>query len=231
MNRPGKRLMDKINASIIRNIILLPVDTGPVTDEVAAVRTDTANFFIYRSEGYAVCFDTGYRRGLIREELSKLGIAPSEVTHVFLTHADIDHVRGVGLFRNAEVYLSHIEKQLLQGIRSPRRAVRSPRILRPCSLLHDGDIVRIGSSTVLAIETPGHTPGSMSYLLGGTYLFTGDTCKFADGKAYAGSHYTMDIEGQKASIRKLAVLQNIKYVCTAHSGVSDDFERAFGGWR
>jgi glyoxylase-like metal-dependent hydrolase (beta-lactamase superfamily II) len=46
----------------------------------------------------------------------------------------------------------------------------------------------------------------MSYLLDGAYLFTGDTCKFSDGTAYAGSRYTLDIDTQKQSLRKLAQL-------------------------
>jgi hydroxyacylglutathione hydrolase len=229
--RPGKRLIDTINQRLMQSIVLNPVDTGYITDRVAAVRTDTANFYIFRQDGYILCFDTGYRRRVIRSELSMLGIRPSEVTHVFLTHADIDHVLGLGLFRNAALYLSAAEERLFRGLRPPRRAVRTPRIRRPYSLLRDGDEVRVGAATVRAIETPGHTPGSMSYLLDGAYLFTGDTCKFADGVAYAGSRYTMDIKTQKASIKKLAGLTGVRYVFTAHSGYTEDFETAFGCWR
>jgi glyoxylase-like metal-dependent hydrolase (beta-lactamase superfamily II) len=71
----------------------------------------------------------------------------------------------------------------------------------------------------------------MAYLVDEKYLFTGDTCKFADGKAYAGTHYTMDLDMQNRSIQKLAALNNIRCVFTAHSGWTDDFETAFGCWR
>jgi glyoxylase-like metal-dependent hydrolase (beta-lactamase superfamily II) len=35
--------------------------------------------------------------------------------------------------------------------------------------------VKVGSCTLQAVHTPGHTPGSTAWLLNGAYLFTGDT--------------------------------------------------------
>jgi glyoxylase-like metal-dependent hydrolase (beta-lactamase superfamily II) len=45
----------------------------------------------------------------------------------------------------------------------------------PFSALRDGDSLEIGSATLEALRTPGHTPESTSYLLDGRALFTGDT--------------------------------------------------------
>ncbi len=41
--------------------------------------------------------------------------------------------------------------------------------------LHDGDIHNIGSILLKVIHTPGHTHGSLSFILGNKLLFTGDT--------------------------------------------------------
>jgi glyoxylase-like metal-dependent hydrolase (beta-lactamase superfamily II) len=116
-SRLNKRLLRPINASIEKRLQLKPLNTGLVVDGVWAVRADTVNFFIAETEDGLACFDTGYRRFLIREELRKLGINRLDVRYVFLTHADIDHTRGLSLFPNAEVYLSHDEKQMIHGIR------------------------------------------------------------------------------------------------------------------
>jgi glyoxylase-like metal-dependent hydrolase (beta-lactamase superfamily II) len=43
------------------------------------------------------------------------------------------------------------------------------------SPLEDGDVLRVGSVTLEAILTPGHTPEGTSYLLDEQALFTGDT--------------------------------------------------------
>ena len=40
--------------------------------------------------------------------------------------------------------------------------------------LKDGDVVRVGEHELLALHTPGHTPGSTCYLIG-AFLFSGDT--------------------------------------------------------
>jgi len=41
--------------------------------------------------------------------------------------------------------------------------------------LEDGKTFTVGTSTIRAIHSPGHTPGSTSFLLDGKFLFTGDT--------------------------------------------------------
>src|SRR4051812_49790354 len=43
------------------------------------------------------------RRSLILDPLAALGVAPDEVTHVFLSHHHPDHTINIALFPNAEV--------------------------------------------------------------------------------------------------------------------------------
>ena len=45
----------------------------------------------------------------------------------------------------------------------------------PFSALGDGDALEVGSATLEAVGTPGHTSESTSYLLDGRALFSGDT--------------------------------------------------------
>ena len=98
-------------------------------------------------------------------------------------------------------------------------------------LLKDNDVVTVGSIKVRAIATPGHTPGSMSYLVDEAILFCGDAFKLIDDKVYPIKHYTMDTERQKESIRKLAGLDNVCLACTAHRGYTEKFSEAIGSWK
>ncbi len=226
-----KKLIHRLNTRMSDKLYLRPCDTGAVNDTLYVVRADTVNLFLYRVGDAFIAFDAGYRPSVIRAELDKLGIDPNTVTHVFLSHADIDHTQGLGVFKNAKIYLSHAEEPMITGVRNIRRAVRSPRIRRGYTLLREGDVVEVGDARIRAIETPGHTPGSMAYHVDEQHLFMGDTCKLSDGKVFVGRHYTMDYEQQKQSVRKVARLDNVRCVFTAHCGYTDDLDTAFADWR
>jgi glyoxylase-like metal-dependent hydrolase (beta-lactamase superfamily II) len=83
------------------------------------------------------------------------------ITHVLDTHVHADHLsRSRGLAEQVGATLHMPE--------------RSP-VSYPFSALGDGDALRVGSTTLEAVRTPGHTPESTSYLLAGRAMFTGDT--------------------------------------------------------
>lgn len=99
-------------------------------------------------------------------------------------------------------------------------------------LLEDNQILDIAGLKVKGILTPGHTPGSMCYLVNDTWLFTGDSMSLVNGKVSEFNDlFNMDSETQRRSLRKLADLPAVKYIFTAHYGLTDDYQNAFGGWK
>jgi glyoxylase-like metal-dependent hydrolase (beta-lactamase superfamily II) len=150
-----------------------------------------------------------------------------------LTHGDVDHTGGLELFPNAQVYLSKNEEQMIDGT-TPRlmELYHSPRLKRPYTLLVDGEVVVIGGIEVRAIATPGHTPGAMSYLVDGRVLFTGDTLALRNGQVRTFYRpINVDTATQKASIGKLAQLEGVSLLCTAHTGCTTEYARAMRQWR
>jgi len=91
----------------------------------------------------------------------------ARVVRVLDTHVHADHVSG--------------GPALAARAGAPYSAGAGPGELRHrAETLADGRRIRIGSPPEAALElevlaTPGHTPGSASFLLGGRYLFSGDT--------------------------------------------------------
>ena len=96
-----------------------------------------------------------------------------KITRIVLTHAHDDHVGALDVLKKllpeARVYISERDEALLRGDRSLRDGEPQTPIkggvptkvsTQPDILLHEGET--IGSLT--AIHTPGHTPGSMSFL-------------------------------------------------------------------
>ena len=210
-----------------------PVDTGQIADRVYAVKVKDVNLFLYADGQQTLAFDAAYAGDTLQEEIKRLPIAPESVTHLFLTHTDIDHAGGLALFPNAHVYLTEDEEQMVDGT-TPRFLwmLHNVRINRPYTLLADGAVVTVGSIKVQAIATPGHTPGSMSYLVDDGVLFSGDTLVLRNGQVYPFYRLVnMDTATQEQSIRKLTRLQNVALLCTAHTGCTTDYERAMMHWR
>jgi glyoxylase-like metal-dependent hydrolase (beta-lactamase superfamily II) len=206
---------------------MTPVGTGEITGGVFAVKDSYVNLYLVRTGARFIAFDSGADTSRVRSEMKKLGIDPSDVSAVFLTHADSDHTGGVPLFRNAAVYLSTEEEQMVDG-RKARFFIFKNKLDRKHVLLKDNETVAADSVRVTAILTPGHTPGSTCYLVDGKWLFTGDSMSLKAGKAGIFSRtINMDNEGQVESLKKLARLGGVQMVFTAHFGVTDAFDRAF----
>jgi hydroxyacylglutathione hydrolase len=215
------------------NAMWYPVDTGQVVEHVYAVRVKDVNMFIYADGKHAVAIDAAYAGDVLFEELKRLPAVPQSVTHLFLTHADVDHAGGLDAFPDAQIYLSRDEEQMIDGTTARLFGLyHSPRLARAYSLLGDGDVVTVGTIRVQAVATPGHTPGATSYLVNDRVLFSGDTLALRNGRVYP--FYRLlnkDTATQSESIRKLASLKGIDLLCTAHTGYTMDYARAMQYWR
>jgi glyoxylase-like metal-dependent hydrolase (beta-lactamase superfamily II) len=97
-------------------------------------------------------------------EAERLGV---RITHAFLSHGHQDHVNGVDeLLAKTDVKVVVHEKDAdFFGFQWPKGSVMRTR---------GGEVVRFGEVEVAMMHTPGHTPGSQSFLVRGR-LVTGDT--------------------------------------------------------
>lgn len=206
--------------------------TSQIALNLYSVCTKYVNFYIYKDEKFTLCIDTGIGVSTIRKELQKIPISPQDITHIFLTHSDSDHVGGVKLFSQAKVYLSKLEEPLINGEMKRSIFTNNLKLARPYETLSDEKIITIGSIEVQAISTPGHTTGSMSYVINKTILFVGDTIALKKDKATIGHNFmNMNTPFQKESMIKLSKLNNISLLCTGHTGISKNFDSVMNEWR
>jgi len=109
-----------------------------------------------------------------RGQLGLVGLTPADVTDLVLTHSDIDHVGALAGFTGMPIYVGRAE-----------RALERPRYfgdVRPLTwpqaeyVLVDGDEEILPG--LVALSTPGHSPGHLSLLVRlaetGSVLLAGD---------------------------------------------------------
>ena len=118
---------------------------------------------IIGSDGDAVVIDPTYPASKYVEFAQKEGL---RITKVIDTHQHADHVsaaKELSQTTGARLYFSKLEEYKWESEK-----------------VQDGDTIQFGSKQLRAMHTPGHTAGSMSYVLDGKYVFSGDTV-FVEG--------------------------------------------------
>ena len=208
-----------------------PLATGKVVTDVFTIRDGHVNLYLIADGDRYVAIDSGQHEKVVEQGLSELGIDKKKVAAVLLTHTDRDHVRAVGVFEGATIYVPEGEEVLLDGT-THRIFVFNNKVPRPYLRLAGDSEMNFGNLTVRTFPTPGHTPGSTCYLVNGTLLFTGDTISLRHGSAGTFStFFNMDTPAQAKSLKAIAGLTGVKYIFTAHHGFSDNYEAAFEKWK
>lgn len=199
---------------------MTPAETGPVNDSVFCIKDNFVDVYLFRGTDGYLLVDAGFGMEGMAEGLQKLGIRPEEIRSVLLTHADGDHIGGLGLFPDAGIYMHTDEEQMVNGMNE--KFIFSKYIWEygPYTLFNSNDTFSLGGWHVQVIHTPGHTPGSCCFLIGGDYLLTGDNTLLKNGKfEHFVSFFNMDTETQEISIQHLPDPNSVKYILTAHHGV------------
>ena len=111
--------------------------------------------------------------------LARLGLRPTDIRHVALSHLHVDHAGGVGLFPHARLYVQRVERTFA---RCPpvyqRRFYIAQDFARPADWLElDGEHDVFGDGRIVLFATPGHSAGHQSMLVcldGGAVILVGD---------------------------------------------------------
>jgi hydroxyacylglutathione hydrolase len=159
---------------------------APVTRDVGSFRVTTlvtggswrVNCYLIRSleSGEQVLIDPGGDEEMLAQHVLAAG---GPVVRVLLTHGHHDHVGAVAaVCRHFELPCDvHAdEARLLRhapmyAMRFAGRRIEDPRPIRH---LATDTPIPFGGAEIGVVETPGHTPGSVCYVLPGV-VFTGDT--------------------------------------------------------
>lgn len=208
------------------------VETKEVVHNIFAIKDSYVNMYLVKDSNNYVAIDAGNNIETIENELKSLSINPEKIVAVLLTHTDRDHVAALKLFKNARVYLSTVEEQMINGKTTRLLNSHNKIEVTEYSLLDDQQTIQIGNLSIKAILTPGHTPGSMSYLMNEKYLFVGDAFGLLNGKIdRPNEFFTKDMKTAIQSLAKIANLPQAEYIFTGHTGISSDYKAAMKDWK
>lgn len=163
------------------------------------------NVWIIGTDSECIVIDPAHNAQAVAD-----AVGDRAVTAILLTHGHDDHIRSVAEFRElsgAPVHL-HRDDWMLWNDVYPEA--------EPDADITDGEEFSIGGSTLQALHTPGHSPGSVSFVLGAEdTVFTGDTL-FSGGPGATGRSYS-DFPTIVESIRtRLLTLPGQTVVRTGH---------------
>ncbi|MBN1650690.1 MAG: MBL fold metallo-hydrolase [Bacteroidales bacterium] len=208
------------------------VETKEVVNQVFALQDAYVNMYLIQDDSNYIAVDAGNDRWVVEGAMKKLNIDPDKVVAVLLTHTDADHTAALSLFRNAKAYLSQQEEKLLTGEKTRFLFFGNKIDAKEYTLIRDEAIFHIGKTKIKGLLMPGHTFGSMSFLINDKYLFVGDALGLKDGKIVPfPTLFNTDSKTALKSMSNIIHLPTAEYIFTAHYGYTDDYKNAVKEWK
>ena len=129
---------------------------------------ENAYIIINEETREAIIIDPGDEGKSLVSYLKGLNV---KLQYILLTHGHLDHIGAVDDLReefNIPAYISEADMKYIE-----RRKVAFGQMKRADFFLKEGDDLSFGNLPIKIIETPGHSKGSLSYLIDNV-LYVGD---------------------------------------------------------
>lgn len=183
---------------------------------------------------------------VLMDEMRSKGLSPERLTHIIITHHDLDHVGGLSQFRDAcpnvnvmataeqaeyisgrSRWLRLQEEDRLYLALPPEKRIPSSRVraaqyvnFLPANVdtVLQGDEFLPLCGGIQIVSTPWHMPGHISvYIPGEKALITGDAINTFDGKIDITPHLNLNADCTAEGLLRLAEL-DVEHIYGYHGG-------------
>ena len=111
---------------------------------------------------------------LIEANIRKLGFDPLNIKAILLSHAHFDHAGGINALQRSSRATVYTSPDGVKVLRNGLLQEDDPKFLygpdstsfpavKNATGIANGELVTVGSASVKAVHTPGHTPGGVSW--------------------------------------------------------------------
>lgn len=218
-----------------------------MVDTVGYGENETIASYVLKGDNSSALIDVGYSTTwqAVAQGLSHFGIAPQQVSHIFLTHFHLDHAGAssslLKYLPNAKIVvhekaIRHLidPSKLVDGARSAFGNLSTkiggldpiqPERLEPAR----DEPYDLGGLTLHPLFTPGHAPSHLSFYTDNDTVFTGDAvCVKRKGLGFMVPAASPPIYDVTAALKSLELIQSMKpqRLLTPHYGEypTTDFE-------
>ncbi|MHB1426713.1 MAG: MBL fold metallo-hydrolase [Gemmataceae bacterium] len=222
------------------SLILLPAPVALAPGLYLLGKNDPAAVYLIETSQGLVLVDSGLEAdaGVVREQIRELNFDVKQLRAILLTHVHADHTFGAEYLRaltGAAVYAGRGDEDALRtgGPREAFFSIYSMPELAPHATtvdvkLNGGETIEFGETRFTVLATPGHTTGSLCYLLerpGLSALFAGDVIQhlsLATGgalgtyTAYLPPLYRGDARASLTTLRRLRDLPQPDLILPGH---------------
>lgn len=189
-----------------------------------STRLDTNTYIVYDEKtlrGFIV--DPGGQGGKIEEIIKKNNL---NIEGILLTHGHFDHTNACGYLQKLgyKVYGSFIEETYTKYNMEMARLLLIPYNKFKMDIdIYDGEVLDIAGMSILVMFTPGHSKGSVCFIV--------NDCIFAGDTVFRESYGKISFKGgsmseMKKSFRKLFALEGNYTIYSGHGySTTLDYER------
>ncbi len=184
---------------------------------IVPTRNYYTNCYLLYDDTCAVIIDPGEEDERILDFARDNKDKPEKL--ILLTHCHFDHIEGVGsvkqVWSDAEVVIGKYEVEGLANNTINLSGVLSQKIITVGAdrTVDDLDTIKIGNNTFLVFHTPGHTVGSVCYLID-DILFSGDLIfRNSIGRT---DFPTSDYKSMTLSLKRVLMLDKEVRVLSGH---------------
>jgi glyoxylase-like metal-dependent hydrolase (beta-lactamase superfamily II) len=147
------------------------------------------------------------------DQLAKIGVSPTQVSYVGISHYHFDHIGQAAEFPEATLLIGKGDFDVLIGGGQEERAQKLAPWMREGAKIRQviGDFDVFGDGSVVMLDLPGHTPGHHGLLVNlakkGPVLLTGDAAHFRENlKSFGVPSFNVNRAQSLASMDRLVKL-------------------------